>query len=291
MNKKNKAGFTIFELIVVIAIIMLIGAIAVPNFVSFKKSSDLNNNVQEFENVLETAQNKAISSDSGSQYGVYINTTSSPNQYTLFKGESFDLRDPSADQNYFLQDSMEFYGINLGGGSEIIFERLTGATAQTGNITIRFKLDTVANKTIYITSSGTVSFSPPADLLDVSRIQDTRHMHFVYNRAIDTANESITLTFGGGETKNIKISSYLVEGEIQWSGVVSIGDSEQILEINTHKLNNPDTIFSVHRDRRYNNKSLLITISGDSSGGLIQYLANGEQINGTSIYVSDFGKQ
>ena len=123
MNKKNKAGFTIFELIVVIAIIMLIGAIAVPNFVSFKKSSDLNNNVQEFENVLETAQNKAISSDSGSQYGVYINTTSSPNQYTLFKGESFDLRDPSADQNYFLQDSMEFYGINLGGGSEIIFER------------------------------------------------------------------------------------------------------------------------------------------------------------------------
>lgn len=289
MDKKNSAGFTLFEVIITIAILSFLAAVSVYGYVNFKKSSDLNNNVQEFASVLRTAQNKTLSSeDYNSRYGVYLNTSVSPNQYVLFKGDNYAGRDISFDQVYFLQNTIEFYGLSLGGGSEIVFDRMTGATENSGNVSIRNKADTSQSKTIYVASSGAVGFVLPVNSSDANRIKDARHIQFNYNRTIDTATENITLNFNNTKTEIIPISLHISTGELQWRGVVNVEGADQIIEINTHQLNNPNTIFSVYRDRRYNNKSLKITISGDGSGSLAEFPADGLTAISLSAYVSDF---
>jgi prepilin-type N-terminal cleavage/methylation domain-containing protein len=265
MKIKNNSGFTLIELVIVIAIISVLIAIVIPNFFSFNKSSNLDNSVREFISVLKLAQNKTLSSENYDQYGVYLNTGISPNQYIIFKGTDYASRDTSFDQLYSLPEIIEFYNVNLSGGNQIIFDRLTGAS-NSGDISIRLKIDINQNKTVYISSSGTISFAPESNSLDESRVKDSRHLQFNYNRNIDTATENIILTFDNSQTETIQIGLYLVGGELQWQGTVNIDGTDQVIEINTHRLNNPDTLFSIHRDRRYNNKSLIITISGDSSG-------------------------
>lgn len=288
-NHKFLAGFTLIELIIVIAILSVLLAITIPNLVSYKKQTDLNNNVQEFVSTLKLAQNKALSSENNSKFGVYLDAAA--NKYTLFKGATY-ASDPPSYQVYFLQNTMEFYSISLGGGNEIVFDKLTGVSEQSGSVSVRVKTNPDQIRAIYIANSGAISFGSAASPSDASRVKDSRHVQFTYSRNIDTANETITLTFDNSKTEPILISSYLSAGQLKWSGTVSVGGSDQIVEINTHYLNDFNaprngTLFSVRRDRRYNDKSLKITITGDSTGNLVQYSADGSVAKGTSVYVSN----
>lgn len=288
--RNNYAGFTLIEIIVSIAILSVLLTIGVSGFVIFKKTSDLDNGAQEFVSSLRSAQNKTLLSNNYSQYGIYLDSSVFPNRYILFQGDSYALRTPSADKIYLLNNSLEFNDISLGGGSEIVFEKLTGASQENGSISIRLKAEPSLSKTIYISSSGAVGFDAPADLLDEDRLTDSRHVHFNYDRVIDTLNGSITLTFDGSQTRDILISSFLDEGQINWQDTVSVDGSDQIVAIRTHKLNDSGTIFSIHRDKRYNDKSLKITISGDITGSLIEYSATGET-SSYSIYTSNIDWQ
>ena len=251
---KNNTGFTLVELIIVIAILSILSAITVQGFFSLSKISNLDNNVQEFASVLRLAQNESLLSENSSQYGVYINT-GLPNQYVLFKGASYTLRDVSADQVYSLQAEGSY------------------------------------KKTVYIANSGTVNFSQPVAASDSNRLKDSRHVQFNYSRIIDAANENIILTFDNSEIRIIPISSYLAGGEFQWQDNINIGGVDQTVEINTRGLSSSDILFNILRDRGYANKSLKITISGDSSGSLAEYPADGLTAGHSSIYVSNFALQ
>jgi hypothetical protein len=77
------------------------------------------------------------------------------------------------------------------------------------------------------------------------------------------------------------------DGQIFWEGEVNVAGSNQKIRIHTLTLNAPGTQFCIHRDRRYNNKSLKLEVSGDSSGDLIFYDGYGQTQKGSSIYVQD----
>ena len=76
-------------------------------------------------------------------------------------------------------------------------------------------------------------------------------------------------------------------GQIYWLGEVNVGGVGQRVEVSTHRLNDPDTLFSIRRDRRYNNVSLQITLSGDSSGYLLNYNSDGSVTTKQSIFASE----
>jgi len=285
MSKKN--GFTLIEALTIVGILIVLVAISIPAFRFFQRESDLNNSVEETLNILRLAQNKTIASEGASQYGVHFETE----KFVLFKGVNYD---PSATDNeiHNLPKSVEIYKVELvGGGSEVVFDRVTGTTNQFGKVYFQLKTDISKNKTIYIENSGQVGLTSPTVPSETGRIKDWRHTHFAYGRPISTPSESLTLNFEGGVTKTIIISENFRDGQIYWDGQVDVGGQIQKLKIHTHRLNNPDTQFSIHRDRRYNNKSLDITLSGDSTGSLINYSTDGLTVTKTSIYAADPQRQ
>jgi len=290
-------GFSLIEIIVVISILLILAVMTVAGFRVFEKISDLGNDAEEIVSILRLAQGKTLASDSASQWGVYFDTSSSPNKYILFKGASYASRDPVSDDPHDILGRVEIESINLEGGSpEVVFNRLSGTTDQDGDIVLRLQDDTLKTKTIYIENSGQIGLTLPSSPSDFSRIKDSRHVHFNYSRAIDTATEKIVLTFdyGGSSTaQEIVIADNIKDGQIYWEGNVSVGGQTEKIKIQTHFLNDPvnGTQFSITRDRRYNTKSLVVDINGASSdpdpGTLITYAANGTTALGTSIFVSE----
>lgn len=265
------------------------GALAIPTVLSLQNLPKLNNASQEVISALRTAQNKTLSSEDNSRYGVYFNTTGSPHQYTIFKGASYAARDSAFDITSSIPSTVEFYQINTGGSGEVVFDKLTGATQNSGDISLRLKDDTSQTKIISIYNSGIISFNAitlPTD----TRTKDSRHIAFTYNRVIDTATENIVLTFNGTTVKTIPIKDYL-NVQFDWEDTVDVGGTGQTIRIHTLSLNSPDTTFSIFRDLRFNTASLEVAISGDVTGNLAEYSADGLTTNFYSIYVNDFAWQ
>lgn len=114
---------------------------------------------------------------------------------------------------------------------------------------------------------------------------DSRHVHTAYSRIIATATENIVLSFDGGTVQTtVPIASNMTGGEIDWTGTAIVGGEAQTIRIRTHRLNNSDTLFSIHRDRRYNTKSVTLRLSGDGSGTFLEYSADGLTTIKTSVY-------
>lgn len=283
-------AFTLIEILVVIGIIIILAAVAVPGLGTFQKESALHNSTEEIINTLRLAQNRTLASESSSKYGVYFDNVSSPHRYTLFKGSSYAARDTVFDEVFLIPKSVEIASISLGGGNEVVFDRIVGTTSQFGQISLELVSDSTKTTTIYIESSGIVGTTVPPSPSDAARIKDSRHVHIDYvGRTIDTNTEKLVLRFSVA-VKELPFASYLQGGQFYWEGEVNDGGEIQKLKIHTHRLNDSFvTQFSIHRDRRFNTEPLIIDINAPidpDPGTLAQYDASGDVTPGTSTYVS-----
>jgi len=110
-------SFTLIELLLAIAILGILAGLSVPFLINFKAIQDLDITTQEVVSVLRKAQERSISAEKNSSWGVNF---SQPKKYILFR-ENFNL---SSVEN-------EIYEIpaNIGLTSnlfEVKFEKLSG---------------------------------------------------------------------------------------------------------------------------------------------------------------------
>lgn len=297
MKNKSKRGFTLIEISIIVALIGILLSVSLAGFVFQRKATDLKGSAEEVINILRLAQSKTLGSTDNAQYGVYFSNSISPNQYILFTGANYASRNPSLDIVYSLPGTMEFYSINFNGGNELVFEKLTGETNLPGQLSLRIISDPSQSQSVFVSGSGAVSLLSPIAESDSNRVKDSRHVHFDYSRpsfvSCPLTDASLSLYFDGAGTpqQTISFCNNLIGGQLFWEGTVSVAGSDQIIQIRTHYLqdiNYPNgTQFSVHRDRRFNDKSFRVTISGDSSGDIINYSADGLTTNYSSIYVSN----
>ncbi len=287
---KNNHGTTLVEMLTVIGVLTILVGISVSALYLFQKRSDLDNNLDKLFSIFKLAQSKALASEDASQYGVFFDD-SSPNQtYTFFKGPSFALRDVSFDQVHKIPSRLEIYQVSLAYNSkEVVFDKVSGATEQFGLVSLRVKSDPSQSRTIYIEEMGQVGLVVPATISS-GWVQDTRHIHVSYQRIIDTDTETLNLVFPT-VTQPIPLAVNLEGGQIYWEGIILVDGVEQAIKIHTHSLNGPDTQFCIHRDRRYNDKELSITLSGDGTGSIISYSADGATVSFGSIHVTSLNEQ
>lgn len=143
-------GFTIMELLAVIAIAIVLFAIIVSGFSGLRKSSDLTLAIDEAISFLQEARAKTLSSENGSVYGVHFETS----RFALFVGDTYNPAD-SSNKVHILPSTVEIGAWSLSGGrDDVIFKRLTGETNNSGTVTFRQTSDPSVLKIIEISSTG-----------------------------------------------------------------------------------------------------------------------------------------
>lgn len=150
-----ECGFTLIELVVIVAIVALIGTIITQAFSRYGERQSLARSLDRAVSALEEARSRTLASENALQYGVHFDS----DRFISFEGDTFISGSPS--NNSILLDSrVTITGIVLsGGGSDVVFERLSGRTLMPGTITFSLSRDPSISGTLTIQSTGTISHS------------------------------------------------------------------------------------------------------------------------------------
>lgn len=132
----NRRGYTLIEVLLVIGIIALLLATSVPFYqIAFTKG-DLDTNASKLLTNIRFAQAMSMNGLENDVYGIHLDSSSLPQQYTLFKGTTFNPSE-TYNQTFELSSQISIEDLNLnGGGSDILFSEFSGETINYGTITL-----------------------------------------------------------------------------------------------------------------------------------------------------------
>ena len=278
-------GFTFIELLVVIGVVAILASGVLIAYRAASGRIELKTNAFKIVDVLNLARQRTIASLGASNYGVHFET----NQFVLFKGTVYNASDPN-NIFYSLPAALEIADVSLaGGGSEVVFDRITGKTAQSGSLKARLVSDTGKFKTINILSSGRADISSDALAPAGTRVSDSRHVHFNYTQDISSTGFLVLNFPDDSVTQNIDFPTYYSGDAFDWSGTVTVGGIPQVLRVHTHANSGSSADFSVTRDLRYNTVNKRLKIYLDAVN-LVNYETDGTVTAG-SIFVSSLQAQ
>ena len=144
-------AFTIVELLISIAVISVLFIIIASAFSSFNRNASVVSSTQIVLSALKEARTKTLASQGESVYGVHFGAGS----VTLFKGGVYNALDPENEEKKLPASTTISNTALQGGGSEVVFIRLTGATGQYGIVSVS-GLSSAVTKTITIEQTGVV---------------------------------------------------------------------------------------------------------------------------------------
>ncbi|XOU94293.1 MAG: prepilin-type N-terminal cleavage/methylation domain-containing protein [Candidatus Kerfeldbacteria bacterium] len=121
-------GFTLIEVLLILAILGLIGGLAIPFYQSFQVTSELENTTKEITQTIRRAQITAMSSEGLSDHGIHF----AGQQYILFRGAIYNPAD-IYNESFDLSPSLS---VSTGGNDDIIFSSVSGLPNVEATITI-----------------------------------------------------------------------------------------------------------------------------------------------------------
>lgn len=142
-------GFTVIEIIVVLALGALLTGFVALSFSKVNEHEALNTNADLVVSILNEARSMTLSSVGDTSYGVHFDAE----QVVLFRGTTYSAG-ASTNVPTTLNPQVAMRNISFGGGSNVIFKRLTGATDQAGTLQIYLKNATTTYKTISVSATG-----------------------------------------------------------------------------------------------------------------------------------------
>ncbi len=151
----NNNGFTLIELLLVVGITAIITSIAVFNYASVYRERILNNTQDEISSFISLAQQKAISQENASNWGIRINNvdSNSPNIEMFYNSYS-----PSTIvDRYNLASGLYFQIPPSGSYQDVIFSKITGIPNVSAEVVINLKGSTIS-KHLIINSQGGISW-------------------------------------------------------------------------------------------------------------------------------------
>lgn len=141
------------ELLIVIGVLTLLAGIILSSFTGFRNSKVLDTAVEDVLTTLSQARGDTLASKDGYQYGVHLDA----DQVVLYRGATYSSIDPT-NVEVALDGALEITSIALtGGGQNVLFDRLTGKTSQSGTFVIRVGNDTSKTRTITVNGTGVAS--------------------------------------------------------------------------------------------------------------------------------------
>lgn len=146
----KERGFTIFEIAIVIAIMGILTGFILSAFSNVSSKKALDGAADDIVSTLAEARAETLSSQGGAQYGVNFSSS----QFTLFKGSSY-ASGASTNVATTLNSAVGIRNISLaGGGSSVVFDRLTGATENAGTLEVYLLAATTTSLRITVSATG-----------------------------------------------------------------------------------------------------------------------------------------
>lgn len=142
----RSGGFSIIELLIVMVIITIVGAIALPMSIDYQQRNDLDVAQVTFAQSVRRAQQLSMTNQNNSSWGV----TAVSGNITIFKGASYVARDVNYDENYDISTA-----IIISGQAEYDFSKTSGSSVQTGIVTFT---NGSYQKTVGVNAKGVVNY-------------------------------------------------------------------------------------------------------------------------------------
>lgn len=128
-------GFTVIELVIVVGAAAILVLMSMGVYISFLRKSFLDVTAREMQSVFNLARSQTLASEEAQNFGVHIDTAN--NEYVLFSGQTYDSSNPD-NELFSIHRRVSVSSIDIsGGGSDVVFDRLTGETAHYGVITLQ----------------------------------------------------------------------------------------------------------------------------------------------------------
>ena len=151
-HNTNTKGFGLVEMLVVVAVIAILAVLSYQTFFDTNRMQALEKDRDIVLSALERARSLTLSSSGDRQYGVHIEN----NRVILFPGNNYDVSDPeNAVESLNALVTIASSSIK-GGGNDIVFERLTGKTLQSGTIGVSLIADPSREYIIVVHDTGLV---------------------------------------------------------------------------------------------------------------------------------------
>ncbi|MFA5932165.1 MAG: prepilin-type N-terminal cleavage/methylation domain-containing protein [Candidatus Paceibacterota bacterium] len=147
-----KKGFTVVELLIVLAVIGIIFSIVLPQFSAIRENQVLKGAVNDIISSLNKAQSQTLSSVNSSSYGVHFQS----DKVIIFLGTTFLVNDMNETINIISPaniSNVTLSGVS-GNSGDIYFNRLSGIPSKTGTITVSTPS---YSKIITISTTGVIS--------------------------------------------------------------------------------------------------------------------------------------
>lgn len=150
MPRSENSGFSLIEILVVMAVLAGLSTIALQSLRSMNANTALETDSLRVLSELEHARSRTLASEDDSQYGLRFENS----RIILFKGATYNELSPDNIVTQ-LNRLIRIASTTLaGGGSNIIFDRITGKTAQNGSVRLSLIADDTASSTIRIDETG-----------------------------------------------------------------------------------------------------------------------------------------
>ena len=144
---RSRPGFTLLEMLLVVAAISILAAMSIPVYQTFQVKNDLDVAENTIAQSLRRAQTLSLAVDGDTTWGVKVQSA----EIVLFKGASYGARDSSFDETFDMPTTITPSGLG-----EVVFGKFSGDPQQTGTITLTTSTSEV--QTLTINAKGVVDY-------------------------------------------------------------------------------------------------------------------------------------
>ncbi len=145
-----KNGFSVIEVMIAVAVVGILAALGFSHLTAANERKALALDVEKVLSVLATARGQTLAGKEGFSYGVHFEDR----KIVLFRGTIYNAGEVT-NKIYSFADGVHLASTALvGGGAEVMFNKLTGTTEQSGTLTIALLRDATLTKVVTVFATG-----------------------------------------------------------------------------------------------------------------------------------------